>query len=234
MQVTNVVAGGAADQGGIKAGDVLLAVNGEDAAGVPAGDGQDYRFRELLLKHGAGSAVDITVRRGEEQTVISVTPQLSPEGRPLIGIEMGREILSTATVHPGFFACCGLAAQLCVREGGLILQSLKDLVTGGVGLDQMSGPVGVVSLVAQETREYGPTAYVTLLIFISVNLGLVNLMPIPGLDGAMIIMLLVEGVRRKSLSRKTETYIKLAGLIALFALFIYLTLHDILNIFTGR
>ena len=72
-----------------------------------------------------------------------------------------------------------------------------------------------------------------LLIFISVNLGLVNLLPIPGLDGAQIILLLVEAIRRKPLSRKAEAYIKLAGFAALLALFVLLTFQDIASIFRG-
>ena len=97
----------------------------------------------------------------------------------------------------------------------------------------MSGPVGVVRYVAEETKENGSDAYLLLLIFISVNLGLVNLLPIPGLDGAQIILLLVEAVRRKPLSRKAEATIKLVGFAALVLLFLTLTFQDVTSIFRG-
>ena len=115
----------------------------------------------------------------------------------------------------------------------MIIESLGMLMRGDAGLSDMSGPVGVIRVVAEETQQYGAEAYILLLIFISVNLGLVNLLPIPGLDGAQIILLLVEAIRRKPLSRKTEAYIKLVGFAALMLLFVTLTFQDVSNIFGG-
>ncbi len=232
VHIDSVNPGSAADQAGFQVNDVLKSVNGVDAAGQTA-DG-DYRFRSLINELGrTGEPLEVTVERGEETLTLSVTPQMDATGRMLIGIGITPEVLSAKKVYPTFFEAIPLSAQLCVREGTLIIESLGKLFKGEAGISDMSGPVGVVRYVAQETQSNGPEAYWLLLVFISVNLGLVNLLPIPGLDGAQIILLIVEGIRRKPLSRKAEAYIKLVGFAALLLLFITLTYQDIAGIFGG-
>lgn len=233
LQVHSVNVDSAAEQAGVKPMDLLKQVHGIDAGGLTA-DGQDYRFRELINEYGReNEALEIVVARSGEEKTLTVYPQKNSNGQMMIGIEIGPEIISQNTRQPGFFESADLSARLCVREGGLIIQSLGMLVNGQAGLSDMSGPVGVVRVVAEETQRNGKEAYFLLLIFISVNLGLVNLLPIPGLDGAQIILLLVEGIRRKPLSRKTEAYIKLAGFAALMVLFVTLTFQDVSNLFGG-
>ena len=233
-QVAEVSEGGAADQGGVRVNDIIKSVNGQDAAGLTA-DGSDAQLRALINEYGQnGQTLTLVVERDGRELTLSVTPQFdSASGRMLIGVQISPEILSQTVYHPNFIEAVSLSALLCVREGGLILSSLGMLFNGQAGLSDMSGPVGVVRMVAQETQKYGPDAYISLLIFISVNLGLVNLLPIPGLDGAQIILLLIEGIRRKPISRKAEAYIKLAGFAALMLLFVLLTYQDIAGIFRG-
>ena len=232
--ISQVNAGGAADLAGFKVGDVMKSVNGTDAAGLTA-DGQDARIRELINQYGAdGRELEITVMRGEQDITLTVTPQADKTGRMLIGIVLETPLLRTETLHPGFLQAVSLSAQLCVRYGSLVLESIGMIIKGQAGIQDMSGPVGVISYVAEETRVNGKEAYLSLLIFISVNLGLFNLMPIPGLDGAQIILLLIEGVRRRPLSRKVEAYIKLTGFALLMLLFLVLTFKDVSGIFGGK
>ena len=233
VTVQQVNQGGAADQAGFKTGDVILRVNGEDAGGITE-DGTDYHLRELINLYGRdGAPMDITVDRGGEEKTLTVVAQADSTGQMLIGIQIKAEVLSERTLRVGFFTAASLSARLCVQEGGLILTSLKMLFNGEAGLSDLSGPVGVVRYVAEETQVNGPDAYLLLLIFISVNLGLVNLLPIPGLDGAQIILFLVEAIRRKPLSRKAEATIKLVGFAALMLLFLTLTFQDVTSIFRG-
>ena len=234
LQVQSVNAGSAADQAGFQELDILKKVDGIDAGGLTS-DGQDYRFRELMNERGKqDEPLDIVVEREGKEETLTVIPQADSTGRLMIGIVISPQVLSQESFHPSFLQSVSLSAQLCVREGGLILDSLGMLIRGDAGISDMSGPVGVIRIVAEETEHNGAEAYILLLIFISVNLGLVNLMPIPGLDGAQILLLLIEAIRRKPFSRKTEAYIKLAGFAALMLLFITLTFQDIGNIFGGR
>ena len=213
--------------------DLLKAIDGTDAGGMTA-DGSDYRFRELINERGHDNEpLNVVVERDGENVSLTVIPQADSTGRLMIGIVIAPVILDQQVIHPDFLQSASLSAQLCVQEGGVIIESIAMMIRGDVGLSDMSGPVGVIRIVAEETQQNGAQAYILLLIFISVNLGLVNLLPIPGLDGAQIILLLIEAIRRKPLSRKTEAYIKLVGFAALMILFVTLTFQDVTSIFGG-
>ena len=95
----------------------------------------------------------------------------------------------------------------------------------------MSGPVGVIRIIAQETRAYRLMGYLNMLIMISINLGLVNLLPIPGLDGGRIVFVLYEMITHKPINRRVEAYIHLAGYAFLICVLLFFTFHDVLNIF---
>ena len=130
------------------------------------------------------------------------------------------------------FRAAQLSAVYCVEAGGAILHSLKQMITTGEGIEDAGGPVRIIQIVTEETKSGGILTYLSLLILISVNLGLINLLPVPGLDGSRILFLLVEAVRRKPISRKIESYIHLAGYGILLILFLVLTYRDILHLFS--
>ncbi|MCI8273669.1 MAG: site-2 protease family protein [Clostridia bacterium] len=109
-----------------------------------------------------------------------------------------------------------------------ILDSVKMLFTGGVSPDQMTGIVGISSVVAQTN---GIINYLSLLAVISISLGITNLLPIPALDGGKIIILLIELVRRKPMKLETEAKIQLIGFSILIAISILVTYNDIVRIF---
>ena len=112
----------------------------------------------------------------------------------------------------------------------LVWRSLYELVTGKVGMDQLSGPVGVTGAMMDMAANYGLLQFASMVSFISINLGVMNLLPIPGLDGGRIFFLLIEAVRRKPMRQEVEGYINAAFMIALFAVIIYATGNDIMRI----
>ena len=97
----------------------------------------------------------------------------------------------------------------------------------------MTGPVGTVYAISEMTRTGGIDMVFELLAVISVNLGIMNLLPIPGLDGSRLIFLVVEAVRRKPISPEIEAKIHLAGFVLLIGLMLVLTYKDIIGIATG-
>ena len=111
-----------------------------------------------------------------------------------------------------------------------MVTALKNLVTRGEGLDQTSGPVGIVSMVSSEVRTGGMDAFINLLILISINLGIMNLLPIPGLDGSRFLFQVLEVIRRKPIPPEKEAVVHLAGFILLFSLMIFFTYRDIMNL----
>ena len=107
-------------------------------------------------------------------------------------------------------------------------ESVKMIFTGQVGVDDLSGPVGISGVVAQTTNLIN---YTYILAVISVSLGVTNLLPIPALDGGKILILLIEAIRRKPLKQETEIQIQLIGFSLIIALSLYVTYNDVLKFF---
>ena len=118
------------------------------------------------------------------------------------------------------------------------LDSLRMLVTGKVGADQLSGPVGIVSVVDdtyKESRQYGVFNVIAQLlniaILVSANLGVMNLLPLPALDGGRLVFLALEAVRRKRIPPEKEGYVHLVGITLLMVLMVFVMYNDIRRIF---
>ncbi len=112
----------------------------------------------------------------------------------------------------------------------IVYISLYDLLRGNVSADQVSGPIGIVSVIGQATQ-LGLGTLLSLVGLLTVNLGIMNLLPIPGLDGCKAITTVIEAITRKRLPEKVEGYINLAGFALLILLMLWATFNDIQNIF---
>ena len=121
-----------------------------------------------------------------------------------------------------------IAAQATGSFIATLAESIKMIFTGGVGVDDLSGPVGISGVVAQTTNIAN---YIYILAVISVSLGVTNLLPIPALDGGKILLLIIEAIRRKPLKQETEIQIQLLGFSLLIALSLYVTYNDVLRFF---
>lgn len=211
----------AAAEGGLQAGDEILEV-----------DGYNILLRsdfEMALSRGADTAYEIVVRRdGEKVTLPAVVLEATIEGedgRKMIGLTFAEQPDSIG-MH------IKMAVRTSLNYARLVWVSLGMLVSGQVGVDQLSGPVGVASVMAS-TASYSIMAFLQLVAFISINLGVMNLLPLPALDGGRLVFLIIEGIRRKPVPAKYEGYIHAAGLMLLLALMVYVTGQDILRIVVG-
>ena len=210
----------AAAEGGLQAGDEILEV-----------DGYNILLRsdfEMALSRGADTTYEIVVRRdGEKVTLPAVVLEATIEGedgRKMIGLTFAEQPDSIG-MH------IKMAVRTSLNYARLVWVSLGMLVSGQVGVDQLSGPVGVASVMAS-TASYSIMAFLQLVAFISINLGVMNLLPLPALDGGRLVFLIIEGIRRKPVPAKYEGYIHAAGLM-LLALMVYVTGQDILRIIVG-
>ena len=211
----------AAAAGGLQAGDEILEV-----------DGYNILLRsdfEMALSRGADTTYEIVVRRdGEKVTLPAVVLEATIEGedgRKMIGLTFAEQPDSIG-MH------IKMAVRTSLNYARLVWVSLGMLVSGQVGVDQLSGPVGVASVMAS-TASYSIMAFLQLVAFISINLGVMNLLPLPALDGGRLVFLIIEGIRRKPVPAKYEGYIHAAGLLLLLALMVYVTGQDILRIVVG-
>ena len=208
----------AAAAGGLQAGDEILEV-----------DGYNILMRsdfEVALARGADTTYEVVVRRdGEKITLPAVTlaPTIEGEGgRKMIGLTFAEQPDSIC-MH------INMAVRTALNYARLVWVSLGMLVSGQVGVDQLSGPVGVAEVMAT-TASYSIAAFLQLVAFISINLGVMNLLPLPALDGGRLVFLILEGIRRKPVPAKYEGYIHAAGLMLLLALMVYVTGQDILRL----
>ena len=180
----------------------------------------------VVASMSEGQEVMVTVLRGNAEQRFTMTPKWSEANqRYLIGINFvqTRQRLDFLTsVQAGW--------DYCVRAGSTVFEALGSLFTKE-GLEQVSGPVGAVAVVSQAVQADGLDAFISLLILISVNLGLMNLLPIPGLDGSRIVFHLIEAVRGKPIKPEREAMVHLIGMLFLFSLMIFFTYKDIVRIF---
>lgn len=208
---------------GIRAGDVLLTAGD---AGIAFGDAASLSAAVDAL--GEDEPLRLTLDRNGEEIAVSLVPQYDEaEGRRLIGVSV------IAYTRPTFGQAIGGAWESCVYASTAIAESLGKLIFRGEGAGDVSGPVGVVQIIAEQTRAGGLYMYLSLAILISINLGIVNLLPIPGLDGSRFLFLVAEAIRRKPVNRRVEGTIHMIGFVLLFGLMIVFTFRDIGRLFGG-
>ena len=225
-RIDTVTEGSPAQAAGIEVGDEIVGVNGtlygtaDEISAAIRDTGED----DVLL----------TVKRGEETFDALVGKQYDEESsRYLMGVTFGTE-----RVCVGFFAAVSRSFSYCVELLKTMVQTLGSMFTQKEVLDSVAGPVGTVSMVTELSKQSfaqsftaGVTMIINLLVIISMNLGLMNLLPLPALDGGRAVLLLVETVTGKHLSRKAEAIVHFAGLVVLMGLIVLLTGRDILRIF---
>ena len=189
--IASVNAAGPAYEAGLQAGDIIEKINGTDML-----DGTTETLLGTISGYREGDEpLTMTVRRGEETLTLSMTPEWNvEEERMMIGVTIGGTY-RLETEPTGFFGAVRASAEMCWRASGLILNALKNLVTTGEGIEDTSGPVGIISIVSSQVAVGGFQAFLEMLISISINLGLMNLLPIPGLDGSRLVFGLIELIR---------------------------------------
>ena len=224
--IQDVNAAGPAWDAGLQAGDVITEINGRNML-----DGDTKTLLSTISGFRQGDApLQVTVRRGEETLQTELTPAWNEEEeRMMVGVVIGGRY-RLETEKTGFFGAVSASAEMCWRASGLILNALKNLVTTGEGLDQTSGPVGIISIVSTEVQAGGFQAFLELLISISINLGLMNLLPVPGLDGSRLVFGIIEVIRGKPVPPEKEAIVHMAGMVLLFALMAFLTFRDVMRL----
>ncbi len=204
---------------GLEVGDEIISVNGQQVS--------DTGMIAQAISQSAGKTVELVVLREGEFVELSIEPFLDEElGRYRVGMTFAVERVRVPLPKSVPFACAYGAES--VRA---ILDALVGILSSGQGADQVTGPVGTVAGISDMTQEGGIDVYLQLLAMVSVNLGVMNLLPIPGLDGSRLLFLLAEAIRRKPVRRELEGAIHAAGLILLMGLMVVLTYKDIVQIF---
>jgi regulator of sigma E protease len=216
-RVPAVSPGEVADRAGIKPGDVILAV-----------DGRPITFATDLkeaISSRPEQLVTITVLRDGQTLDIQATPARQGDVGWL-GVSIADE---TRTIQPGLLQAVGMSVQRNVQYAVLISESVWGLLTGQTSPRQIMGPVGIAQL-SGETARLGWVALFSFMGMLSLNLGLVNLLPIPVLDGGHIVIMAIEGIARRDFSFKVKENMLFVGLVLLMSLMVTVIYNDLTRV----
>jgi regulator of sigma E protease len=224
-----VVEGGAMEKAGFKNGDVITAVGDTKIT-----SGADF-FEFIGTNSLTADTVDVSfIREGEEMT-LEVTPNKSESYETGLTYNSNYTDINTKENVFGILGYSLLEVRYQVKT---VILSLKYIITGHASKDSIAGPVGIVNMVGdvyEQSSEFGLLAVLESLlsftIMISANLGVMNLLPIPALDGGRILFVIVEVIRGKKLDPNKEGVVHFIGFVILMGLMVLVMYNDIANIF---
>lgn len=223
--VSGFAEGSAVEQrSGLMAGDEILKIDGENI----------YVYSDIptMLSRAGSDGVDIVFRRdGVEKSIIGANLTVSDMSEIKFGVE--KATLGVKLKNSWYNA---------IDFVRLVRMSLMDLLRGAVGVKDLSGPIGIVDIMADvgaqaETRTMAVQNIAYLAAFIAVNLAVMNMLPIPALDGGrvffVIVTTIIEKIRKKKIDPKYEGYIHTAGLVFFMGLMVFVAISDIFKIVSG-
>jgi len=183
-----------------------------------------YQLKEAIAKHPEEQITLKLLRAGQPLTIQATPAKNGKEG--LLGIGIGDE---TVKIKPGVGEAIQLSIQKNIEYARLIFQTLWGLVTRETSPKQLMGPVAIAQL-SGESAQLGWIALFTLMASISLNLGLLNLMPIPVLDGGHIFIMALEGIARRDFSVRVKEKMLLAGFVVILMLMVTVIYNDLTRI----
>lgn len=236
--ISNTIEGYPAFEAGITAGDVIYSVDGSRTRSF-----QDVSY---IVTGFTGDNLEVVVNRDGQKLLFNLTPMFNEaSGRTLIGIypEFKSGLLSESqeglekntlfeTIRDSFWDM--------VFSIRVTLLSLVELVTGKLGMEQLTGPIGLAPVVNEQYENAMAVSFWSMLLtmlnimgLLSANIGVFNLLPIPALDGGRIVFMLVEVITKKPISPEKEGKVHFIGFMLLMAFGIFVAFKDVMNIFAG-
>ncbi|WP_214768581.1 RIP metalloprotease RseP [Exiguobacterium sp. s133] len=206
-----------ADQAGLVEGDRIVSVNGDETT-----KWEDLRAG---FQDEAGKETTVVYERDGQETTTQITPKIQQQGDQKVGI-----IGVTNETEKSFGTALETGVTETWRMSTLIVGAVGDLVTGGVGVDQLSGPVGIVKMTDQ-VADSGFSMLLTWTALLSVNLAVFNLLPLPALDGGRLLFLFLEALRGKPVDPQKEGLVHFVGFALLMLLMLVVTWNDIQKFF---
>ena len=221
--VDSIVVGRPADVAGLQKGDSIVAVNGNAV--------QRWTQVTEVISESAGQEIALDVVRSGSRLTVRVTPELRMDTTDIgTTAEVGRIGAASTTriaresMSFGESAMAGWNATW--NMGGAVVRVVKGLLTGQVSVSQLGGPI-TIGRVSVEAAKSGLESLWSLIAFLSINVAVLNMLPIPILDGGQILMNVAEGIKGRPFSMRTREYIMRAGLAAIALLFALVMFNDV-------
>lgn len=221
VQIADVAPGMDAERQGLRRGDVIVSVNGTPIR-------SSFRLIEII-KRSEGRPVDVTYLRDGKEHTVTVQPALRElDGKEtwMIGVQLRPPV---TIIQLGFADALTESVRHNIKSAGLIFTVLRGLIEQRLSPKTIEGPIRIAQVSRDAARE-GPASFIILMAIVSLNLAIFNLLPIPVLDGGVILLLLVEMIARRDLSLQVkETVIKL-GFVFLMMVVVFVLYNDITKI----
>ncbi|MDO4197669.1 MAG: RIP metalloprotease RseP [Erysipelotrichaceae bacterium] len=228
-QIEAVVENSPAEAAGIMAGDIVE--KAELPNGLSITPDTYSELVSFLSAYDGNGAWKFRIDRDGTKVDIEVTPEFNiEEDRYLVGISFSNA--GTELVEMNIFNCFYYSLDYMKMLVKLMISSIVSMFTGRLGIDNLSGPVGIYSTVA-ETVNLGFVYYIQLIAIISMNIGIMNALPLPIFDGGRVVITLFEVIIGKPISKKLESVIMTASMVLLILLMIVVTYNDIGKVFGG-
>lgn len=218
-QIDLVTPDSPAAKAGLQRGDAILAANGVRLM-------QDDLI-DFFQQHPS-TKIRLTVRRGSEVLPVEVTPE-PKNGVGVIGVQFHISGVDVRIIEPGLARAVVLSVEQNVEWTRLIFSLLGGLFTRETPMNQLAGPLGIAQI-SSSAAAAGIVPLFTFLAMISLNLGLINLMPIPVLDGGNIFIMALEGLARRDFSVAVKERVMLAGVLVIVVLMVTVFYNDLMRI----
>jgi regulator of sigma E protease len=218
IEIGSVLAGSPAAQAGLRAGDVVVSVDGQPIYSTP-------KIHDMISGSG-GKPVDLVFSRDGKLMAVRLAPALSKNGATkewMIGVSLQQKVVFVALAFPEALT---ESVRENVKSAGFIYQLLRGIAERRMSPKSVYGPIGIVQISGEEARE-GPIPYLGLMAALSLNLAVVNLLPIPILDGGTIFMLLLEMFMRRDLSLRVKEAAFRLGFVFIMAIVAFVIYNDI-------
>lgn len=202
----------------LQPGDRIAAING-----VRVHSQNELSFQ---LSRYAGAPIVVNYQRGDQKLTTTLTPMKEEDGRYIIGFHTTLQTLNAASILQHAY----YQTVFMIR---LTFTSFLDLITGRLGINQLSGPVGIVNEIGSAAKA-GFDSLLFLAALITINLGVFNLLPLPALDGGRIIFVLLEVIFRKKVRPEKEGMVHVIGFLMLLGLMLFATWNDLTRLFFGK
>jgi regulator of sigma E protease len=210
-----------AEKSGIKVNDKIIAVDDKPV--------YYWNFFSTAVKNSKGKELILTIEREGKRIPISVKP-IERDGKYIIGVEPVIRLLFNKY---GFFESIRLGFDKTIEFIDLTFITLKKLLSLQLSIKTIGGPL-MIAQISGQAAAAGLSAFLKLLAMVSISLGILNLLPIPVLDGGLILFLAIEAIRKKPLSRRTMEIVQSIGLSVLITLFAVISYNDVVRAFFSK
>jgi regulator of sigma E protease len=226
IQIADVTQGMPAEKAGLQKGDRVLTANGQPIHSTT-------KFHEVVRSSG-GNPLTLEVEREGQEMALVVEPVLSKVDGPerwMIGVYPAQRFNIETTRLP-FHEALHASVQQNIKGATLIFRFLSGMVERRMSAKNLEGPIGIARLSGDAARE-GPSALIMLMAMISLNLAIINLLPIPILDGGAILMLSIESIMRRDMSIQLKEAVFKLGFVVIMALVAFVIYNDISKMLPG-